>query len=148
MLFKLLILVIKSKKVIITQQLKKLKKVTDLDHSNKYITTEEFNKLMSQNFAARLAQANLASKNGIAALVKTTEFDDKLKDLNKKVTSNKTKRIEAKQTTDLTNKVTQIPEKGNDFLLGRMNFTGNDGYQILIIVHQLHIDNLKKTFQY
>ena len=148
MLFKLLILVIKSKKVTITQQLKKLKKVTDLDHSNKYITTEEFNKLMSQNFAARLAQANLASKNGIAALVKTTEFDDKLKDLNKKVTSNKTKRIEAKQTTDLTNKVTQIPEKGNDFLLGRMNFTGNDGYQILIIVHQLHIDNLKKTFQY
>ena len=67
MLFKLLILVIKSKKGTITQQLKKLKKVTDLDYSNKYITTEEFNKLTSQNFAARLAQANLASKNGIAA---------------------------------------------------------------------------------
>ena len=63
----------------------------------------------------------------VLLLLKTTEFDDKLKDLNKKVTSNKTKRIEAKQTTDLTNKVTQIPEKGNDFLLGRMYFTGNDG---------------------
>ena len=67
MLFKLLILVIKSKKGTITQQLKKLKNVTDLDYSNKYITTEEFNKLTSQNFATRLAQANLGSKNGIAA---------------------------------------------------------------------------------
>ena len=39
-------------------KLKKKKKNTDLDHSNKYITTQEFNKLMSRNFAAKLAQAN------------------------------------------------------------------------------------------
>ena len=31
---------------------KKTKKNTDHDHSNKYITTKEFSKLMSQNFAA------------------------------------------------------------------------------------------------
>ena len=38
--------------------------------------------------------------------------------------------IEAeKKTTDLTNKITQISEKGYDLLLGRMYFTGNDGYQ-------------------
>ena len=35
-----------------------------LDHS-KYITNPEFNKLKTENFAARLAQANLASKNDI-----------------------------------------------------------------------------------
>ena len=46
------------------------KKFTDHGHSNKYITTQEFNKLTSENFAARLAEANLASKNYIAALVK------------------------------------------------------------------------------
>ena len=34
-----------------------------------------------------------------------------------------------KKLTDLTNKVAQISEKGNDFLLGRMYFTGDHGYQ-------------------
>ena len=41
------------------------------DH-NKYITTYEFNKLTAQNFAARLAQANLPGKNDIANFVKKT----------------------------------------------------------------------------
>ena len=55
--------------------------------------------------------------------------DDKLKDLNKDVTSNKTKHVEAeKKITDLTNKVAQISEEGYDFLRGIMYFTGNDGY--------------------
>ena len=43
------------------------------------------NKWIWENFAARLKQANLASKNNIANLVKKTDFDNKLKD----VTSNK-----------------------------------------------------------
>ena len=42
---------------------------TDHDHK-KYITTQEFNKLTSGNFTARLAQANLASKNDIANFAK------------------------------------------------------------------------------
>ena len=37
----------------------KLKKNTDPDHSNKYITTQEFNKLTWKKFAARLAQAKM-----------------------------------------------------------------------------------------
>ena len=40
----------------------------------KYITSQEFNNLASQNFAARLAQANVASKKDIAALVKKDRF--------------------------------------------------------------------------
>ena len=36
------------------------KKTTNQNHG-KYITTPEFNKLTAQNFAARLAQANLAT---------------------------------------------------------------------------------------
>ena len=69
------------------------KKITDHNHDeyDKYITTEEFNKLTSKNLDARLAQANLTRKNDIADFVKKTDFDDKLKNLNKKVTSNKTK---------------------------------------------------------
>ena len=41
--------------------------------------------------AARLAQASLATKADIGDFVKETDFDNKLDNLNKKVTSNKTK---------------------------------------------------------
>ena len=69
------------------------KKTTDHDHT-KYITTQEFNKLTSDNFAARLPQAKLATKFDIAYFVKKkTDFDDKPKNLNKKVTSNKRKHV-------------------------------------------------------
>ena len=79
-----------SKNLLIVQKLMKLKnKTTDHDHSNKYITTQIFNRLTSQNFAARLVQANLASKNDIANFVKKTDSDDKLKKLNKNLTSSK-----------------------------------------------------------
>ena len=85
MLFRLLILVIQFKKTDYNAKVIKIeKKITDHDH-NKYITTQEFNKLTSETFAARLSQADLASKNNTAALVKETNFDDKLENLNKKV---------------------------------------------------------------
>ena len=38
------------------------KKMSDHDHSNRYITTSEFNKLTPESFAERPKQANLASK--------------------------------------------------------------------------------------
>ena len=44
---------------------------------------------MVENFPARLAQANLASQNDVVNFAKKTDFDDKLKKLNKQVTSNK-----------------------------------------------------------
>ena len=59
------------------------KKITDY-HRVKYITTPEFNNLTAENFAARLAPANLVTK---------TDFDDKLKNLNKNINSNKTKYV-------------------------------------------------------
>ena len=57
------------------------KKITDHTH-DKYITTPEFNTLTDENFAARLAQADLVTK---------ADFDNKLTDLNRKNFSNKTK---------------------------------------------------------
>ena len=47
----------------------------------KNITTPKFNKLTAEDFAAQLPQVNLVAK---------TDFDDKLINLNKKITSNKT----------------------------------------------------------
>ena len=61
---------------------------TDHDH-DKYITTQEFNKLSAKNFTARLAEANLVSINDFANLINEINFDNKLKILNKNVTSKK-----------------------------------------------------------
>ena len=77
----------------------------------------------------------LLHKNLASELQKKRGFDDILKNLNKKVPSNKTKCIEAeKKVTELTNKIGQISEKQYDFLLGRMYFTGNDGYQNFLVL--------------
>ena len=55
------------------------------DHSrDKCINTPEFNKLTAENFAERLAQANLVTQ---------TNFDDKLINLNKIINSNKTRHL-------------------------------------------------------
>ena len=59
------------------------KKIADHNH-DKYITTQEFNKLTTENFNARLAPANLITK---------TDFDAKLQSLSKRITSNKTKHL-------------------------------------------------------
>ena len=72
------------RKQIMAQKLLKLKKkLTDDDH-DKYITTSEFNNLAARFFTARLAQANLIRK---------TNFHDKLKSLNQKISSNNTKHL-------------------------------------------------------
>ena len=70
----------------------KNKITADYNH-DKYITTQEFNKLTSETFTPRLAQAILASKSDIANFVKKTDFDDKLKKLNENITSSKTKHL-------------------------------------------------------
>ena len=77
-------LVVQSRKQIRTQKLVKLKKnVTDHNH-DEYITTPEFNKFTAYVFAARLARANLVTK---------TDFDTKLKSIDHKNNSNKTKHL-------------------------------------------------------
>ena len=60
------------------------------DH-DKYITTQEFNKLTSENFAVRLKQVNLVIK---------TQFDNKLPSFSKQITSNKTKHLEVEKKLD------------------------------------------------
>ena len=65
-------------------------KITEIENKlnnhnhDKYIDTQEFNKLAADVFNARLQQVNLVTK---------TDFDDKLSNLNTKITANKTKHI-------------------------------------------------------
>ena len=53
--------------------------------NSKYITTQEFNKLTTENLTIRLKQAGLVNESG---------FDNKLKNFNKKMTLNKIKHSE------------------------------------------------------
>ena len=85
------------------------KKITDHDH-DKYITTPEFNKLTAESFAARLAQ------NDIANFIKKTDCDDKLKNLN-----------------EVLKKVKLLLTKDHSFLLGRIYFTRDHGYQNMFV---------------
>ena len=76
-------LAIQSKKTAYNTKVNEIeKKFTDNKH-DKYVTTPEFNKLVAENFAVKLAKANLIK----------TDFDDKLINLNRKITSNKTKHL-------------------------------------------------------
>ena len=98
---------------------------TDHDH-DKYVTTQEFNKLTSENFSARLAQANLANKFDIANFVKKKNFffDDKLKKLNKNVTSTNTKHVLVEnELNEQSGKVNAISTKGlTKDLINKLSF--------------------------
>ena len=73
---------------------------------------ENLNKLTWENFTARLKEANLAIKNYISDFVKETDFDDKLKNLNKKVASNKTKYVLVEIELNEQKKLKQYQQKG------------------------------------
>ena len=65
-----------------------------IPNHDKYITTPEYDKLAAENFTARIKQTNLLTK---------TDFDKKLTSFNRKITSNKTKYLEAyKKLNSLT----------------------------------------------
>ena len=52
---------------------------------------------MTENFEERLKQAKLRTKNEFVDFAEKIYFDEKLQNINKKVTSNKTKDIEGEQ---------------------------------------------------
>ena len=52
----------------------KLEKITEHDQSNKCITTQEFDQLTAENFAAKLSQEKLATKADIAGFIKRDRF--------------------------------------------------------------------------
>ena len=97
-----------------------LKKDIDLD-PDKYITTSEFNKLTTENFAARLAQANLVTK---------TDFDTKLTSLNKKINSNKTKHLTVK------NELKKLKTFDSSYFR-RKNYFGDDGAQNYLVFQRM-----------
>ena len=87
----------------IQKLLKLKKKLTDHNH-DKYITTTEFNKLATYAVNVRIVQANL---------VKKTDFDNKLSDLNRKIVSSKIKDISLAKELSYFRGKNHFDEDGN-----------------------------------
>ena len=114
---------------------KKLSEVQNKTPDNsKYITTQEFNNLTAENFAARLKQADLVNK---------TDFENKLTSFNRRITSNKTKHLEVQK------KLNSLITKDYNFLLGQIYFTSNDGFHNTFVYQPtLDVLELKKRQRY
>ena len=97
------------------------KKITDHNH-DKQISTPEFNNLAAGVFTARLAQA---------------DFDKKLQNLNRKVTSNKT------MHPLVENELKKLQKFDAAYFRGK-NYFGDDGRQNYL-VYQLIKKYFKKT---
>ena len=94
-------------------------KVTEIENKfnnhnhDKYIDTQEFNKLAADVFNARLAQANLVTR---------TDFDDKLSNLNRKTTKNKTDHLLVQ------NEFKKLKTFDSSYFIGK-NYFEEDGTQ-------------------
>ena len=97
-------------------------KVTEIENKltnhnrNKYIDTQEFNKLAAV-FNARLARAKLITK---------TEFDPKLSSLHRKITSNKTKNLLVQ------NELNNLKTFDSSYFIGKSHFD-KDGTQNYLV---------------
>ena len=88
-------------------------KVTEIENKlnnhnrDKYIDTQEFNKLTADVFDARIAEASLITK---------TDFDANLSSLHKKITSNKTKHLLVE------NKLNKLKTFDLSYFMGKSHF--------------------------
>ena len=86
------------------------------------------------NFAARLTPTKLTTKAGIIDFGKDTDFDEKLRNVNKKVSLNKTKHVLVEnEVNNLSEKIKLLSTKDYNFFLGRMHFTGDDGLKNMFV---------------
>ena len=84
---------------------------------DKYITTPEIDKLTAENFAARIAQANLVTKIG---------FDNKFSDLNRSITSNKIKHLVVE------NELKKLEAFDSSYFHGKSHFKDDDTQNWLV----------------
>ena len=82
--------------------------------------------MTAKDFATRLGKANLASTHDTSNSVKTTDFDDKLKKVNKNLSSNKTKHVLVEnELQKLEDKMENL--QTFDCLFIGQNYLNNDG---------------------
>ena len=130
MLFRLLILSDLVKKVQCSTKIDKIE--NKIPNQDKYVTTPELNKLTKDNSTERLKQANLAVKNGIADFVKKkVDFDEKLRKIIYKVTSNETKHLEPDDITSSTKLINHLSGEVKLILTKELTKDLINGYDII-----------------
>ena len=92
------------------------KKFSDHNH-DKYFTSPEFNNLAAEIFTARLAQADLVTK---------IDFDIKLQDISKRITSNKTKHL------IIENELKKLKTFDSSCFRGKNYFDGDSTHNYLV----------------
>ena len=98
-------------------------KITEIENEinnhnqDKYIDSQEFNKLTADVFNARIAQANLITK---------TEFNAKLSNLNRKITANKSKHLLVE------NELNKLKTFDSSYFIGKSHFE-EDGVQNYLV---------------
>ena len=98
-------------------------KVTEIENKlsnhnqDKYIDTQDFNKLTVDVFNARLAQASLILK---------TDFDAKLSSLNRKITQNKSKHLLVE------NELNKLKTFNSSYFIGKNYFKNEDAQNYLV----------------
>ena len=91
-------------------------KLTNHNH-DKFIDTQEFNKLAADVFNTRITQENLITK---------TDFDAKLSNLNRKITQNKSKHLLVE------NELNKLKTFDSSYFIGKSHFD-EDGTQNYLV---------------
>ena len=91
-------------------------KVSD-DNHDKYITTPEFENLAAGVFAARLAQGDLVTK---------IDFDTKLQDISKRITSNKSEHLMVE------NELKKLQKFDSSYFRGKIHFEEDSTQNYLV----------------
>ena len=88
----------------------KIKLITLVHDQDKYITTQEFDKITAKTLPARLAQASLVRKNHISNFVKKANLNkNELNELSEKVKAISTKRLTSFSSGIFQNYLVFIP---------------------------------------
>ena len=115
---------------LLKKQIMTLKLQLNNHNHDKYIDTQEFNKLAAV-FNARIAQANLITK---------TDFDAKLSSLNRKITQNKSKHLLVE------NELNKLKTFDSSYFIGKSHFDEDGTQNYLVfqpIVRYFKITNKK-----
>ena len=97
---------------------------------DKYIDTQEFNKLAADVFHARLAQAKLIAK---------TEFDSKLSNLNRTITWNKSKHLLVE------NELNKLKSFDSSYFIGKSHID-EDGTQSYLVFQPQWTNTMIRTY--
>ena len=114
-------------------------KVADIENKlnnhnhDKYIDTQEFNKLATDVFNSRIAQAILITK---------TEFGAKLSSINQKITKNKAKHLPVKNELD------KLKKFDSSYFIGKSHFDEDGAQNYLVfqpIVRYFKVNTITNT---